>query len=60
MAKDAGISKAAATTVLNSVIDGITKALKKKKTARPLWWDLGLLLKSAAKLGRVEILKPLK
>lgn len=30
MAKDAGISKAAATTALNSMIDGITKALKKK------------------------------
>ena len=30
MAKDAGISKAAATTSLNSMIDGITKALKKK------------------------------
>ena len=30
MAKDAGISKAAATTTLNSMIDGITKALKKK------------------------------
>jgi DNA-binding protein HU-beta len=30
MAKDAGISKAAATTALSSMIDGITKALKKK------------------------------
>lgn len=30
MAEDAGISKAAATTALNSMIDGITKALKKK------------------------------
>ncbi len=30
MAKDAGISKAAAATALNSMIDGITKALKKK------------------------------
>ena len=30
MANDAGISKAAATTALNSMIDGITKALKKK------------------------------
>ena len=30
MAKDADISKAAATTALNSMIDGITKALKKK------------------------------
>ena len=30
MANDAGISKAAATTALNSMIDGITNALKKK------------------------------
>ena len=30
MAKDAGISKTAATTALTSMIDGITKALKKK------------------------------
>jgi DNA-binding protein HU-beta len=30
MAKDAGISKAAATEALNSFTDGITKALKKK------------------------------
>ena len=30
MAKNAGISKAAATTALNSIIDGITKALKKE------------------------------
>jgi DNA-binding protein HU-beta len=30
MAKDAGISKAAAATALNSMTDGITKALKKK------------------------------
>ena len=30
MAKDAGLSKAAATTALNSMIDGITNALKKK------------------------------
>ena len=30
MAKDAGISKVAAAAALNSVIDGITKALKKK------------------------------
>ena len=32
MANDAGISKAAATTALNSMIDGITKSLKKKET----------------------------
>ena len=30
MAKDAGISKAAANAALNSFIDGVTKALKKK------------------------------
>lgn len=30
MAKDAGISKVAAATALNSFMDGITKALKKK------------------------------
>ncbi len=30
MAKDAGISKVAAGTALNSFIDGVTKALKKK------------------------------
>ena len=30
MAKDAGISKAAAAAALNSFTDGITKALKKK------------------------------
>jgi DNA-binding protein HU-beta len=30
MAKDAGISKSAANVALNSFIDGITKALKKK------------------------------
>ncbi|MGD8369800.1 MAG: HU family DNA-binding protein [Desulfobacterales bacterium] len=30
MAKDAGISKAAATDALNAFTDGITKALKKK------------------------------
>lgn len=30
MAKDAGISKAAATEALNAFTDGITKALKKK------------------------------
>ena len=30
MAKDAGISKAAAATCLGSFIDGVTKALKKK------------------------------
>lgn len=30
MAKDAGISKAAAATALNSMTDGITKALKNK------------------------------
>jgi DNA-binding protein HU-beta len=30
MAEDAGISKAAAATALNSMIDGITEALKKK------------------------------
>ena len=30
MANDAGISKVAAATALNSMIDGITKALKKK------------------------------
>ena len=30
MAKDAGISKAAAGTALNSFFDGVTKALKKK------------------------------
>ena len=30
MAKDAGISKSAANAVLNSFMDGITKALKKK------------------------------
>ncbi len=30
MAKDAGISKAAATDALNSFTEGITKALKKK------------------------------
>ena len=30
MAKDAGITKAAATDALNSFTDGITKALKKK------------------------------
>jgi DNA-binding protein HU-beta len=29
-AKDAGISKAAATVALSSLLDGITKALKKK------------------------------
>ena len=31
MANDAGISKAAAATALNSMMDGITKALKKKE-----------------------------
>ncbi|MGD8369301.1 MAG: HU family DNA-binding protein [Desulfobacterales bacterium] len=31
MAKDAGISKAAATDALNAFTDGITKALKKKE-----------------------------
>jgi len=30
MAKDAGITKAAANAALNSFIDGVTKALKKK------------------------------
>jgi DNA-binding protein HU-beta len=30
MAKDAGISKAAAGTALNSFVDNVTKALKKK------------------------------
>ena len=30
MAKDAGISKTAAAAALNSFVDGITKALKKK------------------------------
>ena len=30
MAKDAGISKVAATAALNSFVDGVTKALKKK------------------------------
>lgn len=30
MAKDAGIAKAAATKALNSFVDGVTKALKKK------------------------------
>ena len=30
MAKDAGITKAAASEVLNSFIEGVTKALKKK------------------------------
>ena len=30
MAKDAGISKTAASAALNSLVDGITKALKKK------------------------------
>ncbi len=30
MAKDAGISKAAAGTALNSFVDSVTKALKKK------------------------------
>ncbi len=30
MAKDAGISKVAATAALNSFTDGVTKALKKK------------------------------
>ncbi len=30
MAKDAGISKSAANRVLNAIIDGITKELKKK------------------------------
>ena len=30
MAKDAGISKAAAGNALNSFVDGVTKALKKK------------------------------
>ncbi len=30
MAKDAGITKVAATAALNSFIDGVTKALKKK------------------------------
>ena len=30
MAKDAGISKTAASAALNSFVDGITKALKKK------------------------------
>ena len=30
MAKDAGISKAAAGAALNSFVDGVTKALKKK------------------------------
>jgi DNA-binding protein HU-beta len=30
MAKDAGISKSAANVALNSFIDGVTKALKKK------------------------------
>jgi DNA-binding protein HU-beta len=30
MATDAGISKVAASTALNSFIDGVTKALKKK------------------------------
>ncbi|MCJ7716583.1 MAG: HU family DNA-binding protein [Anaerolineales bacterium] len=30
MAKDAGISKSAAKVALNSFIDGVTKALKKK------------------------------
>jgi DNA-binding protein HU-beta len=30
MAKDAGISKVAAASALNSFVDGITKALKKK------------------------------
>jgi DNA-binding protein HU-beta len=30
MAKDAGISKVAASNALNSFIDGVTKALKKK------------------------------
>lgn len=30
MAKEAGISKAAASTALNSFMDGVTKALKKK------------------------------
>lgn len=30
MAKDAGISKAAAAAALNSFVEGITKALKKK------------------------------
>ena len=30
MAKDAGISKVAAGTALNSFMDGVTKALKKK------------------------------
>ena len=30
MAKDAGISKVAATTALQSFIDGVTKSLKKK------------------------------
>lgn len=30
MAKDAGISKVAAATALNSFMDGVTKALKKK------------------------------
>jgi DNA-binding protein HU-beta len=31
MAKDAGISKVAATTALNSLMEGVTKALKKKE-----------------------------
>ena len=31
MAKDADISKVAATTALNSLMDGVTKALKKKE-----------------------------
>ncbi|HMA66779.1 MAG TPA: HU family DNA-binding protein, partial [Desulfosalsimonadaceae bacterium] len=30
MAKDAGISKVAASAALNSFMDGVTKALKKK------------------------------
>lgn len=51
MAKEAEISKVAAAAALDSFMDGVQKALK-KKTERLPWSDSGLFQKSGVKLEK--------
>jgi DNA-binding protein HU-beta len=52
MAKDAKISKAAAGNALNSLVDGITKALKKNQKVTLVGFGTFSVAKRKARMGR--------